>query len=132
MDSAARLFDIRRITIEADTTEGTVRTAAKLRGLIDQFKAEDDAWFDDVLIGRMIGLAKETGDVTRNSVTLDQMRFDQMNFWTAHFGGMYVFRGVEHPSMIAAGNKNVFGSIPVDYVFDVSDRAEIAKFLTLN
>ena len=132
VDSAARLFDIRRITIEADTTEGTVRTAAKLRGLIDQFKAEDDAWFDDVLIGRMIGLAKETGDVTRNSVTLDQMRFDQMNFWTAHFGGMYVFRGVEHPAVIAAGNKDVFGRIPVDHVFDVSDRAAIAKFLTLN
>ena len=132
MDSAARLFDIRRITIEADTTEGTVRTAAKLRGLIDQFKAEDDAWFDDVLIGRMIGLAKETGDVTRNSVTLDQMRFDQMNFWTAHFGSMYVFRGVEHPAVIAAGNKDVFGRIPVDHVFDVSDRAAIAKFLTLN
>ena len=132
MDSAARLFDIRRITIEADTTEGTVRTAAKLRGLIDQFKAGDDAWFDDVLIGRMIGLAKETGDVTRNSVTLDQMRFDQMNFWTAHFGGMYVFRGVEHPAVIAAGNKDVLGRIPVDHVFDVSDRAAIAKFLTLN
>ena len=31
VDSAARLFDIRRIMIEADTTEGTVRTAAKLR-----------------------------------------------------------------------------------------------------
>ena len=132
VDSAARLFDIRRITIEADTTEGTVRTAAKLRGLIDQFKAEDDAWFDDVLIGRMIGLAKETGDVTRNSVTLDQMRFDQMNFWTAHFGGMYVFRGVEHPAVIAAGDKDALGRIPVDHVFDVSDRAAIAKFLTLN
>ena len=132
VDSAARLFDIRRITIEADTTEGTVRTVAKLRGLIDQFKAGDDAWFDDVLIGQMIGLAKETGDVTRNPVTLDQMRFDQMNFWTAHFGGMYVFRGVEHPAVIAAGNKDVFGRIPVDHVFDVSDRAAIAKFLTLN
>ncbi|MCO4847504.1 MAG: hypothetical protein KC448_05970 [Yoonia sp.] len=132
VDSAARLFDIRRITIEADTTAGTVRTAAKLRGLIDQFKAEDDAWFDDVLIGQMIGLAKETGDVTRNPVTLDQMRFDQMNFWTDHFGGMYVFRGVPHPAVIAAGDKDALGRMPIDYVFDMSDRSAIAKFLTLN
>lgn len=132
VDSAARLFDIRRITIEADTTAGTVRTATKLRGLIDQFKTEDNAWFDDVLIGQMIGLAKETGDVTRNPVTLDQMSFDQMNFWTDHFDGMYVFRGMQHPVVIAASDKDALGRMPIEYVFDLSDRSAIAKFLTLN
>lgn len=132
VDSAARLFDIRRITIEADTTAGTVRTATKLRGLIDQFKTKDDAWFDDVLIGQMIGLAKETGDVTRNPVTLDQMSFDQKNFWTDHFDGMYVFRGMQHPAVIAAGNKDALGRLPIEHVFDLTDRSAIAKFLTLN
>lgn len=132
VNHAARLFDIRRITIEADTTSGTLRTAAKLRGLIDEFKTKDDAWFDDVLIGKMIGLAKETGDVTRNPVTLDQMSFDQMNFWTQHFGGMYVFRNLDHPAVIAAGDKDGLGRLPMDHVFDLSDRSAIAKFLSLN
>ena len=132
VNHAARLFDIRRITIEADITSGTLRTAAKLRGLIDEFKTKDDAWFDDVLIGKMIGLAKETGDVTRNPVTLDQMSFDQMNFWTQHFGGMYVFRNLDHPAVIAAGDKDGLGRLPMDHVFDLSDRSAIAKFLSLN
>lgn len=132
LDSAAHLLDIRQIKIDADTTVGTVRTAAKLRKLIDQFKTHDDGWFDDVLIGEMIGLAKETGDVTRNPVALDQMSFDQMNFWTAHFGGIYVFREMPHPAVIATTNKDVLGKLPIGYVFDVSNRSAVAKFLTLN
>ena len=60
-DTPAKLFDIRRISIEADTTSGTVATAAKLGRMIDRFKSEPDAWWDDVLIAEMIGLARETG-----------------------------------------------------------------------
>lgn len=130
--SAAKLFDLRKITIEADTTGGTVRTAKQLGQLIDEFKSREDAWFDDVLIARMIGLAKETGDVTRNPVTLKEMTFDQTNFWTSLFGGLYVFRGVDHPAAIAAGDKAALGDLPIKYVMDFSDRAAIAKFLELN
>lgn len=131
-DRAARLFDIRRITIEADTTRGTVKTAEKLAGMIDDFKTREDGWYDDVLIGRMIGLAKQTGDVTRNPVTLRAMSFDQDNFWTAHFGGLYIFRGVPHPAAIAAGDKGGLGDLPIPYVFGFKDRKAIAKFLELN
>ena len=130
--TAARLFDLRKITIEADTTDGTVQTAKKLGRTINEFKSREDAWFDDVLIGKMIGLAKETGDVTRNPVTLNEMSFDQTNFWTSHFGGLYVFRGVEHPAAIAAGDREALGELPIKYVMDFRDRAAIAKFLELN
>ena len=43
VETADKLFDIRRITIEADTTEGTVANAAKLTTLIDRFKTAPDA-----------------------------------------------------------------------------------------
>lgn len=131
-DTAARLFDIRKVTIEADTTKGTVRTAAELTGLINQFKTEPDAWWDDVLIAKMIGLAKTTGDLTRNPVRLTSMEFAQDNFWTAHFGGLYIFRGVDHPAAISAGDKAALGPLPIPYVHDFTERAAIAKFLTLN
>ena len=52
----ARLFDIRKVTVEADTTGGTVATARQLGKMIDEFKTRPDAWYDDVLIGKMIGL----------------------------------------------------------------------------
>ncbi|MEJ6477356.1 MAG: hypothetical protein QNL92_01600 [Octadecabacter sp.] len=130
--SAAKLFDIRQIKVEADTTEGTVATAAKLGEMINRFKTEDDAWFDDVLIADMIGLAKKTGDVVRNPVNLRQMTFQQDNFWTAKFGGLYVFRGVEHPAAIACSDKKKLGDLPIPYVFDLSETTAIAKFLLIN
>lgn len=127
-----RLFDIRRIVVEADTTEGTLRDADKLSGLVDRFRQQDDAWFDDVLIAEMIGLAKKTGDVTRNPVRLGQAEFTQENFWTGHFGGLYLFRAMEHPAAIAAGDKAALGKLPIKYLFALKERNRIAKFFEYN
>ncbi|NDV02316.1 DUF6638 family protein [Pseudoroseicyclus tamaricis] len=131
-DTAAKLFDIRQITIEADTTAGTVATADKLGTLIDRFKREEDAWYDDVLIGEMIGLAKQTGDLTRNPVRLGKMTFAQENFWTALFGGLYIFRSVPHPAAITAGDKAALGPLPIAETYALKERNEIARFLKIN
>lgn len=132
VDAPAQLFDIRRVRVEADTTAGTVRTAGRLRGMIDRFKSERDAWWDDVLIAEMITLAKETGDVSRYPLALTKSDFSQDNFWTSHFGGLYMFRGVEHPALISSQSKEALGPVPMEHVFDFRDRAAIAKFLALN
>lgn len=129
---AVRLFDIRQVTIEADTTEAHVKSAETLADKVEQFRSKDDAWWDDVLIAEMIGLAKKTGDVIRAPLRLKKMKFNQDNFWTKHFDGLYVFRTVEHPAAICAGSKAVLGELPIDYVFDFTDRNEIAIFLELN
>lgn len=128
----ARLFDIRRITVVADTTGNHVAEAARLGGLIERFRTEEDAWWDDVLIAEMITLAKKTGDVVRNPITLKATTFDQGNFWTAHFGGLYIFREVDHPAAISVGPKAALGALPIKYVFDMGDRNQIAKFLEIN
>ncbi len=127
-----QLFDIRTIRIEADTTAGTLRHATELTRLIDRFREEEDAWFDDVLIADMITLAEKSGDITRNPVKLRETEFEQRNFWTSHFGGLYVFQSVEHPAVIAATDKAALGELPIKYVFDFDDRNRIAKFLAYN
>ena len=132
VDGPAKLFDIRRVKIEADTTSGTVAEAQALADNVDRFMREDDAWFDDVLIADMITSAKRTGDVTRNPIALDLMEFEQRNFWTAHFGGLYVFQGMDHPALISSGMKEALGKLPIKYVFDTKDRNQIAKFLEYN
>lgn len=132
VETPARLFDIRKIVVEADTTQGTVKQAEKLGQMVDRFKSQEDAWFDDVLIAEMIGMAKQTGDVARNPVRLKHMEFEQQNFWTAHFGGLYLFRGVEHPAVIASGDKADLGDLPIKYTFDLRDRNQIAKFFEFN
>ncbi|MFQ6546540.1 DUF6638 family protein [Aestuariibius sp. 2305UL40-4] len=130
--TAARLFDIRKIRVEADTTGGAVRQAAELREKIIHFKTEEDAWFDDVLIAEMISIAKETGDVSRNPITLNEGEFEQGNFWTDHFGGLYVFRDMEKPAVITAGDTEDLGELPVKRVLDLSERTGIAQFLQEN
>ena len=125
-----RLFDIRRITIDADTTAGTVRDAQKLGEMVDRFRTTPDGWFDDVLIAQMIDLAGKTGDVVRNPVRLNQMVFEQRNFWTAHFGGLYLFQDAAFPAVIAPSGEDL-GELPVP-VIDGSQRHRIATFLQEN
>ncbi|WP_420861143.1 DUF6638 family protein [Algirhabdus cladophorae] len=129
MSDPSALLDIRLIEVEADSTSGTVRDSVELGTMIDRFKLQDDAWFDDVLIAQMIGLAKKTGDVTRNPVKLRDMSFKQDSFWTAHFGGIYLFRDVPHPAAITVGR---IEDKLMDYQFELSQANEIAVFLELN
>ena len=132
MSSPVRLFDIRRIKIEADTVAGALKQADTLDEKVGRFMNEEDAWFDDVLIAEMISLAGETGDVVRNPIDLKQMSFDQRNFWTSHFGGTYLFQEVEHPALITGGNPADFGQLPIKYAFHLQQRNQIAKFLEFN
>jgi hypothetical protein len=128
----ARLFDIRAVTVEADTTMGTVQSANILAKRVDTFLQVEDAWFDDVLIAEMITLANETGDVRRNPVRLNTMEFKQENYWTAHFDGLYIFQTLDHPAVISTGPKDALGDLPIKYVFDLEQRNQITKFLEYN
>ena len=129
---AAHLFDIRKITIEADTTGGHVAEAEKLSTMIDEFRSRDDAWWDDVLIADMITLAKKTGDVTRAPITLKHTEFEQGNFWTSHFGGLYIFRDVEDPATLSVGPKDDLGKLPTKLVIELEERNKVAAFLDEN
>lgn len=128
----ARLFDIRQINVIADTTGNHIAEGQKLSGLIERFRTQEDAWWDDVLIGEMIGLAEKAGDVVSNPVELRASRFEQGNFWTAHFGGIYIFRDMPHPAAISVGPKEALGELPIRHLFDLHDRNAIARFLDLN
>ncbi|MEX0367269.1 MAG: DUF6638 family protein [Ruegeria sp.] len=131
LTSPRDLFDLQKIEIEADTAGGTLRKAEQLAGMVERFKTEEDAWFDDVLIAQMIDTAKQTGDLTRNPVRLKHTVFEQRSFWTAHYGGLYLFPDLDHPAMICSGEKPE-GEMPVKYVFDLSQRNRIAKFFDYN
>ena len=128
----ARLFDIRKITIEADTTQSHVKNARELADKIDHFQTAPNAWYDDELIAEMIELARETGDVTRVPVDLGVQVFEQGNFWTAHFGGMYIFRDAEVPAVVVSGDKDRLSSQPPGKVLDTTEPNRIASFLRKN
>lgn len=132
LTSPARLFDIRKIVVEADTTNGALRQAEKLDEKVTEFMTREDAWFDDVLIAEMIEIAGDTGDVLRNPISLKHMEFEQRDFWTEHFGGIYLFQSLELPGVITCRPRAEVGEMPIDYAFDLSDRNRVANFLDLN
>ncbi|MEM6620031.1 MAG: DUF6638 family protein [Pseudomonadota bacterium] len=132
MRDASDLLALREIVVEADTTSQTVEQARALSDQIDRFMAEPDAWWDDVLIARMIETAKVTGDITRNPVTLTRDTFRQGNFWTRHFGGLYIFRDTPETAIISRqplGDVDVTGW-DVDYVMDFTMRTDVATYLS--
>jgi hypothetical protein len=131
VSTPAKLFDIRRITVEADTIGGHVKDATALAALIDRFRREPDGWRDEALIARMIALATRTGDVTRVPVALPAMTFEQGNFWTSHFGGIYVFRDLNRPAAISALSAESLGVLPVPGI-DLRQRNVIADWLERN
>lgn len=132
LSSPERLFDIRRITVGADTTGSHVAEGQKLAEKIDKFRSQEDAWWDDVLIAEMVELAKTTGDVTRNPIALKPFSVDQGNFWTVHFGGLYIFRDVAHPAAISVGPKENLGDLPIPILIGLNEPNRVARFLELN
>lgn len=127
-----KLLDMRRVTVAADTIGGHVADAGRLSKLIDRFRAEPDGWRDDVLIAEMIGLAKKTGDVTRVPINLPAMTFQQPSFWTAHFGGVYVFRDVKVPGVISTLPRESLGGMAMTSIMDLSQRNVLAEWLEKN
>lgn len=132
VSNAAKVFDIRKIVVEADTTQSHVANARALGEKIDQFQNKPDAWFDDLLIAEMITLAKQTGDVTSNPIILGKPSYSQDNFYTSHFGGLYIFRDVMQPAAIAMSGKKGLGKLPIADVFAPDQPNGIATFLELN
>ncbi len=123
------LLNINQIQIEADTVGERVAGAKTLQAKIDRFMTEDDAWWDDLLIAEMIGLAKATGNIQRNPISLKPRTYEQGNYFTSHFGGMYVFRDIKEPTLIARKRVDGLDNLPLDNVLTFADRSDVAKFL---
>jgi len=66
-----------------------------------------------------------------NPVKLAQMELSQDDFWTAHFGGFYLFREMDHLAMISSSAKPDT-DLPITYVFNITDQNGIANFLEHN
>ena len=132
VDMPEKLFDIRQIVVEADTSKAHLKDASRLQSKIDEFQTRDDAWWDDVLIADMITLSKRTGDVTQNPIMFSRVHYEQGNFFTEHFGGIYVFRDMDVPAAICRGSKDGLGDMPIRNILDFKDRKGILSFLSAN
>lgn len=132
VSTPGKLLDMRKVTVAADTIGGHVADAGRLSKLIDRFRDEPDGWRDDLLIAEMIELAKKTGDVTRVPINLPAMTFQQPSFWTAHFGGVYIFRDVKVPGVISTLPRENLTGMGIAPIMDLSQPNAIAEWLEKN
>ena len=85
------LLSINQVEFRVLSSEGLIGKAAELGRLADRLRQEPDAWRDDVLLGHMVELARQCGDIRENALVPDQVIFRHSAYWTSHFGGLYVF-----------------------------------------
>ena len=129
MQTPQDLLNINRIDVQADTIQEHVAEAGQLSNYIDKFMDEEDAWWDDVLIADMIELARRTGNIHRNPVTLKNQSYSQGNYFTSHFGGVYVFRDTQTPTIIAREPIAGLDTLNIDNILTFDNRDGIANFL---
>ena len=135
IDSPADLLAIQNIHIEADTTGQRVKGAKVLKGHIETFLSEPDAWWDDVLIAEMVELARQTGNIYRNPVNLQTKNYTQGCYHTTHYNGVYIFRGMDsQPKELVITQPDLNGLVEIagSAVYDMNDRQKIANFLNNN
>ncbi len=85
------LLSINQVEFKVLSAEDVLGKAAELGKLVDRLKQEPDAWRNDAMLNRMVGLAKVCGDIRENALVPDRVIFRHNAYWTSHFGGLYVF-----------------------------------------
>jgi hypothetical protein len=60
------------------------------------------------------------------------MTFQQPNFWTSHFGGLYIFQDLRAPGVISTQPRETLGPLPISPVMDITRRNQIAEWLDRN
>lgn len=131
IDSVADLLTIRSIEVEANTPRGLVSDAEELKKRVEGFLESENEWWDEDALDEMVALAGRVGDVTRHPMTPTETSYRKGNFFTAHLGGLYVFRDTKAPAVIHCDPDFDPASSPIPAI-SISDSEAVAEFLLSN
>lgn len=133
VDNLDDVLSIKRVRFKLHTHNGLLEKSQQLTGLIETFEAEGDAWQDDQLLGDIVDLARECGDIRYNRIAPQHMQFDARSFWTRHFDGIYVFHDEDDRVVVIGDPKQVKteeASRPQDRFIAMSDHQAVLDYLT--
>lgn len=131
VDNIEDLLAIEQVEFKISTPSNLLARASELKSMSERLVKDPDAWRDSDLLKRMVRAAKVTGDIRTNTLLPDNVIFRNNTFWTAHFGGLYVF--IDEESTTVIGDPSAPGfrrSRPwqVSYL-DIDDREAVYDFL---
>jgi hypothetical protein len=125
------LLSISQVEFKLSTSSDLLGKTAELQLMIDKLLKEPDAWQDDSMLQDMVDTVQVTGDISRNELMPKEVVFRHNAFWTAHFGGVYVFNDEKQVTVIAdPATKGFRKSRPweVSYI-DINDHNLVYRFL---
>lgn len=134
IDSLEDLLAIKRIHVDVNSTRRVITKARILAQRIEAFEADGEAWYDEALLGEMIELAEAAGDVRRHPIIPQVVDYEQGNFFTTHFGGLYAFLGCTKPTLVyldgkLAAKRGKDKALAASDHIALADRPRLADFL---
>lgn len=134
IDTFEDLLSIKKVHFVINTPSNILGAASRLRDTIDEFLTSDTLWHDDDVISAMIDNVNITGDIIRNKIHPTFLDYKQNNFFTRHFGGVYVFNIGTTSTVIAVDPEveKIASELPnVNYI-NINDKRAICHFLIDN
>ena len=125
------LLAIEQVEFKISTPSKLLAKASELKVMIERLRKEPEAWRNEKLLKDMVEVVNITGDIRTNTLLPDEVIFRHDTFWTAHFGGVYVFLDEEVTTVIGDPSAPGFRrSRPwqVSYL-DINDRNSVFRFL---
>jgi hypothetical protein len=101
IDDLDDVVTIRNITVRVDTPRRLIANAEDLKSAIRKFEESDSDWWDDAVLERMCELAETVGDIRQHPVVPENIHYRKRNFFTTHFGGLYIFRDIDEPTIVS-------------------------------
>jgi hypothetical protein len=128
-DSPARLLDIRKVRVEADTTQGTVRTAETARGPHRAVQDRAEGWWDEKAHRRDDRARGQDGDLTRKPRAAQGHELRAGRLLDLAFRRRLRVPRRGAPRGDRGRRQGGPGRPSVAEVLDLSDRTGIARFL---
>lgn len=130
------LLAIDEVFMVYETASGLFAKSKELLAMIKTFEEDKGKAFDGPFLSGMLELSRQTGDVTRHPFELTGDELHAPNFWTDHFGGVYLFRkagGTDIPATFVPVNDDAIDPEGFEYrLLPFSNRAGIGRFLKKN
>ena len=125
------LLAIEQVEFKLSTASDLLAQSARLRVLMERLVKDPEAWRDNDMLNQMVELAKVTGDIRTNQLLPREVVFRHNAFWTAHFGGVYIFNDRNKLTVIADPETRGFRrSRPWEVAYlDINNQAQVYRFL---
>lgn len=117
------------VDFEFHTVDGLVEDADRLTDLIEKFRSNDTAWTDVGLMEDIVELARKCGDVRKNPIAVNSVRFRHpKTFSTTLFGGATIIDG----TVVGKREELLKVSNGKTTIIDIGDCQQVLGYLEMN